>query len=192
MRSYRGLPSGSLMLTILLAIPLSSGQGQVIQGPSPCVEDVYPDLCPVKDKLYETYLWYNGGATYLRFTNAIANLGPWELFFDPAGPVDPQTGKRPARQRVGCVKPWGDTLTRHYPAGEFEYHGAECHGHIHLGKIARYSIRAYSGTTEPPGTTLAVGEKVGFCLVDGVPYQEDACCGPVQGAAPQQPVFCLW
>lgn len=185
MRAYRSLTSVQLLLLLFLLVPLKSGWGQ--DGPSLCVDEIWPDLCPVQEKLYETYLWYDGGSTYLRLSNGIANVGAWELYFYPTGTA--QSGKRAARQRVGCVTVDDDTLTKYYTVGEFEYHDASCHDHIHLGELARYSIRSYSGTGSSPGSTLAVGEKVGFCLADSDPYQEDTCCGPVQGTAPENPVF---
>lgn len=187
MQIYRALRKVGLILIVLFCIPLQSGRSQ--DGPSLCTEEIYPDLCPVKDMLYESYLWFDGGVPYFRFSNGIANLGPWELFFEPAGPVNMQTGKRPARQRVGCVTIDDDTLTKNITVGNFEYHGESCHEHVHLGKIAKYSIRAYSDLSEPPGNTLAFGEKVGFCLVDGAQYQQDECCGPYIGTRPASSVF---
>ena len=157
-------------------------------GPQQCVSEVYPDLCPEQAALYEACIWYYQGDKYLRLSNGIANVGLWELFFEPSGPVNPVSGKRPSRQRVGCVKPWGDTLVKYYPADSFVYHPAPCHDHLHLGKVAEYSIRVYGGTASPPGTPLAFGDKVGFCLLDGVQY-EGCCCGLPEGEGPLAPYF---
>jgi len=185
MQIYRLLNGGSVTLVLLLLFPLRSGHTQ--EGPSLCQEQ-RPDLCPVKDRLYETYLWSNAGHTYLRLTNVLANVGYGQLFFEPSGPV--QNGERPVRQRTDCVTVDDDTLYKYYyPAPKFEFHEGECHDHIHLGKIAKYSIRVYEGLSSPPGITVADGEKVGFCLVDGIPYQQDACCGPYQGTQPSNQVF---
>jgi len=181
------LKGGSVTLVLSLLLPLRSGRSQEIEGPSLC-QELRPDPCPVKDRLYETYLWSDAGHTYLRLSNAIANVGYGQLYFEPSGPV--QSGKRPVRQRTQCVTVDGDTLYKYYyPAQEFEYHAGQCHGHIHLGKIAMYSIRAYDSLSAPPGVTLASGLKVGFCLVNGNRYQQDACCGPYQGTQPSNNVF---
>jgi len=177
---------GVLTLGLLSFVP-SDGLCQGFDGPSFGFE-ILPDLCPVKSYLYQNYLWIDGGDTYLRITNGIANVGQWELFFEPYGPVDPETGTRPARQRVGLVLEPGDTTITYHSAGEFEYHSAPCHDHIHLGKVAEYVLREYISESEV-GDSLAAGDKVGFCLEDVDQYEEDECCGPVPANSPQSQVF---
>jgi len=186
MRAKRSIKNTFLMLIPLLHIPPRLGLAQ--EGPSLCTE-FRPDLCPLEDRLYENFVWYDAGKTYLRLSNSIANVGVWQLFIEPAGPVNPQTGKRPARQKTLCITVDDDTLYKYYPVGEFEYHSPPCHEHLHLGRIARYALRQYTGLNQPPGSPGPIGEKVGFCLLDSDPYECTSCCGPVQGTAPSGAVF---
>jgi hypothetical protein len=62
------------------------------------------------------------------------------------------------------------------------YHFDECHGHDHLEDFARYEL------VDDAGTTVAIGRKQGFFLVDTAPYCSDgeprADYFPDQGISP--------
>ena len=129
----------AVLATLSVNVLYCAGFAQEGDGPGPPPE-IYPDLCPIKADLYVNSHWYKSpDTTYIRFTTSIANVGAWELRLEPNGPVDSQTGLRPARQVVGWVPEPGDTTIKHYAAGYFEFHGGS-HNHIHLGRIARNSI----------------------------------------------------
>lgn len=84
MTSYPGHFRAALILAFLLMHPMKVGNSQ--EWANPCEEEIYPDLCPVKSRLYETYNFDTASNVYLRFTNGITNVGLWELLLEPGGP----------------------------------------------------------------------------------------------------------
>jgi hypothetical protein len=127
--------------------------------------DLAPDLrATVPSDLYVVDDRDDGGTLRLKFTTVIWNAGegPMEI----RGSSDPDDGEVRVRQIVH--RAGGDTRVVG-AVGTFDFQHR--HGHVHLSSFARYELWRLDG--DVPVTLVAVNPKVGFCLMDNLPVDED-------------------
>lgn len=129
----------------------------------------------------------SGGHRRLKFTTTIWNAGPGPL--EVRGREHPETGELVVYQTFHTAT--GDVVPGEQ-VGTFQFDHR--HGHLHLTTFARYEL----WTVAPDGglgELVARNEKVGFCLMDNVPVEEELidasrgvypvdCRGDVQGISP--------
>jgi hypothetical protein len=136
----------------------------------------YPDLMPWADKQRGyIYGWsidtqQTPGRTLLRFSNAAINAGAGVAELN-GGPVNPGGLTQQVFQRVYAT----DGSSKQYLAGNFIYHPQ--HAHVHFEDFANYNLRiatppdgSSEGSTYGAGAIQAASEKVSFCLLDSVMY----------------------
>jgi hypothetical protein len=167
--------------------PIEEQTGVLEPGGVASLADSLPDMLPLQS-------WSGGsfspfidtteqpGRVLYKFANGIGNMGagPASLFSassgtPPAGSgitswVNPD-GTQNVLQRIYSYNPATNSFSfsRYAPGGTFIYHAG--HGHFHLEGYAEYKLVQNVGGV--PGNqvmrndgTEAVGEKVGFCLIN--------------------------
>ncbi|MBX3363158.1 MAG: pre-peptidase C-terminal domain-containing protein [Phycisphaeraceae bacterium] len=128
-----------------------------ISGSASAQVDLLPDIIVDANRLYDNAIQISGGRTYLRLSNATANIGQGKLHLY-GGAVLPG-GRQEVIQRVHRSDgTWWDRV-----AGQFVYHPG--HGHIHVDSWCQYSLREVT-TDGGVGPVVAQGKKTSFCIID--------------------------
>jgi len=147
--------------------------------------DALPDFVPLRNWASGSFSPFidtteNPGRVLVKFANAIGNqgAGPASLFSQSTGTppvgsgisswINPD-GTQNVLQRIYSYNGSAYSFSRYAPGGRFIYHPA--HSHFHMEGYADY--RLVQNVGGQPGAqifrndgTEAVGEKVGFCLIN--------------------------
>lgn len=164
--------------------------------------DLLPNLLP--EPATQVSLVTDGATKELQFTTAIENRGPGPVEIVPGAPAigdcngdgDP-TDDRLAYQRIyqdadhdGQFTRGVDVETRAVQVGCISYH--EAHHHFHFQRFAQYAL-----LRRDDGVTVALTDKVGFCLADVLHIVDPPPPGvslapyyPTSTVPPGQPTLC--
>lgn len=167
--------------------PIEQQHGTLLPGGESLMADSLPDMLPLQN-------WASGsfspfidtteqpGRVLFKFANAIGNMGTGPASLISASSGTPPTGSgittwvnpdgtQNVLQRIYSYNSSTNSFTfsRYAPGGTFIYHAG--HGHFHLEGYAEYKL-VHNVGGQPGGQVMrndgteAVGEKVGFCLIN--------------------------
>ena len=153
--------------------PMKSSGGGTVNGGPEAFQTYLPDIVPLR---YGNYLapyidtTEQPGRNLLRFSTAVANMGGPVALTSSNSAVD-QQGRQIVTQTVYKYDPVSNSYQQDYQreAGRFVWHSG--HGHFHMESYAWYRLRHNDNgqpgavVTRPDGTP-AVGDKIGFCLIN--------------------------